>query len=176
MPDHADATGTTQVIPLGDRELQTTRVFAAPPALMFRAWSEADLFRRWWLPRSLEGIALVGCTMDVRTGGSYRLEYAFGGGEPMAFHGRYLEVVPDAKIVWTNDEGENGAVTTVTFAAQADGSTLLTFHERYPSQAARDEALQSGAAALPEQLAQLGALLADLPPHQPAHWPTHRGG
>lgn len=146
---------------IGDRELVITRRFDAPPALVFRAWSEADLFRRWWMPKSVAGVTLVGCEMDVRTGGTYRLEFSAGGPDTMAFYGKYLEVVPNARIVWTNDEGEEGAITTVTFEEQ-DGATLLTFHERYPSAAALEEALQGSAAGLPEQLDQLGELLSSL--------------
>jgi uncharacterized protein YndB with AHSA1/START domain len=145
----------------GDRELVVTRVFDAPPHLVFRAWSEAALFRRWWMPKSAAGVSLVGCDMDVRTGGTYRLEFSAGGPETMAFHGKYLEVVPNERIVWTNDEGEAGAVTTVTFEAQGD-KTLLRFHEAYPTAEALEEALQGSAAALPEQLAQLEALLPEL--------------
>ena len=99
--------------------------------------------------------------MDVRTGGKYRLEFGTAGLGTMAFHGRYLEVVPNERIVWTNDEGEEGAVTTVTFE-DPGGKTLLTFHELYPSNEALEEALQSGAAALPEQMEQLDDLLSSL--------------
>ncbi|MHA6720589.1 SRPBCC domain-containing protein [Sphingomonas sp. RS6] len=150
------APNRTAVARRSDRELAVTRLFDAPPPIVFRAWSEAALFRRWWVPEGA-GITLVGCEMDVRTGGSYRLEFA-AGDETMAFYGKYLEVVPGERIVWTNDEGEAGAVTTVTFQAQ-DGRTLLTFHERYPDAAALDEAMDGSAAGLPIQLDQLGALL-----------------
>ncbi|PTM95461.1 activator of Hsp90 ATPase-like protein [Mycoplana dimorpha] len=95
--------------------------------------------------------------MDVRTGGTYRLEFGAGGSETMAFYGKYLEVVANERIVWTNDEGEEGAVTTVTFEDQG-GKTVLTFHEVYPSQETLEEALQGSAAALPEQLEQLDEL------------------
>lgn len=139
-----------------DRELEVTRLFDAPPRLVFRAWSEAALFRRWWVPEGA-GITLVGCEMDVRTGGSYRLEFA-AGDATMAFHGTYLEVVPDARIVWTNDEEADGAVTTVTFEDR-DGRTLVTYHERYPTAEALEEALAGSAAALPAQFDQLAALL-----------------
>jgi len=152
---------TTTIARLSDFEFAATRTFGAPPASVFRAWSEADLFQRWWMPRSVTGVALVACTMDVRTGGTYRLEFGTGGAETMAFHGKYCDVVPDQRIVWTNDEGEDGAVTTVTFADQ-DGRTLLTFHEAYPSTEALEEALEGPAAALPEQLDQLDALLESL--------------
>ncbi|MGX8249598.1 SRPBCC domain-containing protein, partial [Escherichia coli] len=70
----------------------------------------------------------------------------------------YLDVVPGARIVWTNDEGEEGAITTVTFEDQG-GKTLVTFHELYPTREALDEAMQGSAAGLPTQLDQLDALL-----------------
>jgi uncharacterized protein YndB with AHSA1/START domain len=103
-------------------------------------------------------VSLLSCEMDVRTGGKYRLEFA-AGGQTMAFYGKYLDVVPNERIVWTNDEGEEGAVTTVTFADEG-GKTLLTFHELYPSSEALAEAMTGSAAGLSEQLDQLGELLA----------------
>lgn len=140
-----------------DRELVVTRTFDAPPATVFKAWSEAELFRRWWVPQG-HGISLVSCEMDVRTGGKYRLEFGAGEGT-MAFYGKYLDVVPGKRIVWTNDEGEEGAVTTVTFEDRG-GKTLLTFHELYPTAEALDEAMTGAAAGLPMQLDQLDELLA----------------
>ena len=116
----ASATNPTAAEKRGDRELVITRMFDAPPAVVFRAWSEAELFRRWWVPSSAP-ITLVSCDIDMRTGGTYRLEFG-AGGQTMAFYGKYLEVVPNEKIVWTNDEahdgGEDGAITTVTFVPQ----------------------------------------------------------
>ena len=101
------------------------------------------------------GVSLVSCDMDVRTGGKYRLEFGAGGSDTMAFYGKYLEVVPNERIVWTNDEGEEGAITTVTFEDQG-GKTLLSFHEIYPSKEALEEATAGlGGRALPEQLEQL---------------------
>jgi uncharacterized protein YndB with AHSA1/START domain len=144
-----------------DRELVVTRTFDAPPDLVFKAWSQADLFRRWWMPKSVTGVSLVACEMDVRTGGKYRLEFGTSGSDTMAFYGKYLDVVPNERIVWTNDEGEEGAVTTVTFAEEG-GKTLLTFHEIYPSKEALDEAMTGSAAGLPEQLEQLDELLSGL--------------
>src|SRR3954453_11678714 len=108
------APNPTKVEGLSDRELSGRRVFDAPVDMVFKAWSDPSLFRRWWVPAGA-GINLVGCGMDVRTGGKYRLEFA-AGYQTMAFHGKYLDVVHNQKIVWTNDEGEDdGAVTTVTF-------------------------------------------------------------
>ncbi len=142
----------------GDRELVVTRTFNAPPSTAYRAWSQPELFQRWWVPKSASGISLVSCDMDVLTGGKYRLEFGAGGSDTMAFYGKYLEVVPNERIVWTNDEVEEGAVTTVTFEDQG-GKTLLTFHEIYASKEALEEALQGSATALPEQLEQLDELL-----------------
>jgi len=155
------AQNPTSVERKGDRELVVTRTFNAPPSIVFRAWSQPELFQRWWVPKSAPGVSLVSCEMDVRTGGKYRLEFGAGGSDTMAFYGKYLEVVPNERIVWTNDEGEVGAVTTVTFENQ-DGKTLLTFHEVYPSEEALEEALQGSAAGLPEQLEQLHELLSSM--------------
>ena len=151
----------TSVERRGDRELVVTRTFDAPPSMVYRAWSQPELFRRWWMPKSETGVSLVSCDMDVRTGGKYRLEFGAGGSDTMAFYGKYLEVVPNERIVWTNDEGEEGAVTTVTFGDQG-GRTLLNFHEVYPSREALEEALQGSAAGLPEQLEQLDELLSSI--------------
>jgi uncharacterized protein YndB with AHSA1/START domain len=155
------AQNRTNVERKSERELVVTRTFDAPPNLVFKAWSKADLFRRWWMPKSATGVELVSCDMDVRTGGKYRLEFAAGGRDTMAFYGKYVDVVPDERIVWTNDEGEEGAVTTVTFEDQG-GKTLLTFHEIYPSKEALDEAMMGSAAGLPEQLDQLEELLSTI--------------
>jgi len=154
---HAVAQNRTAVERKSDRELTVTRLFDAPPRLVFRAWAEAELFRRWWVPKGA-GMTLLSCEMDVRTGGKYRLEFAAGGPDTMVFYGKYLEVVPNERIVWTNDEGDEGAVTTVTFADH-DGKTLLTFSELYPSKQGLEEAMQGSAAGLPAQLDQLDELL-----------------
>jgi uncharacterized protein YndB with AHSA1/START domain len=158
--DHPVAQDRTAVTRTSDRELVVTRTFDAPPRVVFRAWAEAALFRRWWVPEGA-GITLVACDMDVRTGGTYRLEFGTGETETMAFYGKYLEVVPDQRIVWTNEEEGEGAVTTVTFEEQG-GKTLLTFHEIYPSKEELDEAMNGSAAGLPTQLDQLDRLLPTL--------------
>jgi uncharacterized protein YndB with AHSA1/START domain len=158
---HVPAQNRTAVKRKSDRELVVTRTFDAPPSIVFKAWSQAELFRRWWMPKSVTGVSLVSCEMDVRTGGKYRLEFGTGESESMAFYGKYLDVVPNQRIVWTNDEGEEGAVTTVTFEEQ-DGKTLLTFHEIYPTKEALDEAMMGSAAGLPEQMDQLDALLSEI--------------
>ena len=154
-----DSQGSNAVERCGDRELVVTRIFDAPRSTVYEAWSQADLFQRWWVPKSAAGISLVSCDLDVRTGGTYRLGFSAGGSDIMTFYGSYIEVVPNDRIVWTNDEGEEGAITTLTFEDR-DAQTLLTFREFYPSREALDEALQGSAAGLPEQLEQLGELLA----------------
>ena len=155
----ADAQNRTSVERKGDRELVVTRTFNAPPSTVYRAWSQPELFQRWWVPKSVSGVSLVSCDMDVRTGGKYRLEFGAGGSDTMAFYGKYLEVVPNERIVWLNEESDEGAVTTVTFEEVA-GKTRVTYHERYPTKAALEEALAGSAEGLPEQFAQLDALLA----------------
>lgn len=152
-----DTSGTRQttVEQTSDREIVVTRTFDAPARLVFEAWSNPDLFRRWWVPRSM-GMTLHDCEMDVRTGGSYRLNF----GEGMDFYGRYLEVVPEVRLVWTNDEGDDSSVTTVTFE-ERDGRTLLVMTELFPTPEAREES--GGAAdATHETFAQLDELLLTL--------------
>jgi uncharacterized protein YndB with AHSA1/START domain len=142
-----------------DRELVVTRTFDAPARIVFEAWSKPELFKRWWIPKSV-GLSLVSCEMDVRTGGTYRFVFSHPDFEqPMAFFGTYREVTPNRRIVWTNEESDQGAVTTVTFE-ESDGKTRVTFHELYPTEAALDEALAGSAEALPEQFVQLDELLA----------------
>jgi uncharacterized protein YndB with AHSA1/START domain len=141
-----------------DFELVVTRTFNAPVHIVFEAWSKPELFKRWWVPKSA-GLSLLSCDMDIRTGGAYRLVFrhpAFD--QPMAFFGTYREVTPNKRIVWTNEESDQGAVTTVTFE-ENDGKTLVTLHERYPTTEALDEALAGSAEGLPEQFAQLDELL-----------------
>jgi uncharacterized protein YndB with AHSA1/START domain len=138
-----------------ERELVVTRTFDAPARLVFEAWTRAELFRRWWLPKSM-GMTLRSIEMDVRTGGRYRL--GFGNG--MDFFGRYLEVTPPARLVWTNEEsGDAGSITTVTFE-EKNGKTLLVLRELYPSKEALDAAGTGAADAMGETFQQLDELLA----------------
>ncbi len=141
-----------------DCELVVTRTFDAPARLVFAAWTRADLFQQWWLPKSMD-MKLESIEMDVRPGGRYRL--GFGGG--MDFFGRYLEVIPPVRLVWTNEEsGDAGPVTTVTFE-EKDGTTLLVLRELYPSKEALDAAGTGAAEVMPETFQQLDELLARWP-------------
>ena len=158
-PGAAGMAGQTHVERVSERELVVRRVFDAPVHLVFQAWSQADLFRKWWMPASV-GINLLSCEMDVRTGGKYRLEFGTDHDNSMSFYGKYLDVVPNARIVWTNDEGEEGSVTTVTFAEVA-GKTELVLRDVYPFKEALDEAMASGSVSgYPEQFTQLDSMLA----------------
>jgi uncharacterized protein YndB with AHSA1/START domain len=140
-----------------ERELVVTRTVNGPARIVFEAWTRPELFKRWWVPRSFP-ISLLSCEMDVRVGGGYRLVFGHEG-STMEFFGRYLEVTPHSRLVWTNDEGDaGGTVTTVTFE-ETDGRTLVVVHDLYPS----GEAVESGStSAMPEALEQLDELLADL--------------
>ena len=142
-----------------DFELVVTRTFNAPAHIVFEAWSNPELFKLWWVPKSV-GMSLLSCDMDIRTGGTYRLVFSHPAfDQPMAFFGTYKEVTPHKRLVWTNEDSDQGAVTTVTFE-ENDGKTLVTFHELYPTTAALEEALAGSAEGLPEQFAQLDELLA----------------
>ena len=142
-----------------ERELVVTRTFDAPPRLVFEAWTTPELMTQWWAPKSI-GVPLLACEMDVRTGGGYRLVFGHDASQSMAFVGQYLEVSPPSRLVWTNEEEEDGAVTTVTFEDK-DGKTLLTVLETYPSKAALEKG-RGAEEGMPEQFAQLDALLATL--------------
>lgn len=154
------AKNETVVARKSDLELVVTRVFDGPTHIVFEAWSRPELFQRWWVPKSL-GVPLRACEMDVRTGGGYRLEFGHDAANAMAFFGKYTEVIPSQKIVWTNEESGEITVTTVTFEDQG-GKTLLTFSELYPTKEACDEAITGSAAGLPGQFEQLDDLLPEL--------------
>jgi uncharacterized protein YndB with AHSA1/START domain len=146
-----------------ERELVVTRTINGPARLVFEAWTKPELFKRWWVPKSVD-MTLLSCDLDARVGGKYRLVFSHPASpEPMAFFGTYLEVMPHSRLVWTNEEGDGSeVVTTVTFEEKG-GKTLLVVHDLYPSKEALDAAIASGSTgALPETLDQLDELLATL--------------
>jgi uncharacterized protein YndB with AHSA1/START domain len=143
-----------------ERELLTTRSFNAPARIVFEAWTRPELMQRWWVPRSM-GMTLLSCEMDVRVGGKYRLQFSHPDvPEPVAFFGTYKEVIPNARLVWTNEESPDGSITTVTFEEKG-GRTTLLMHELFPSKEALD-ANGGMENALPETFGQLDELLASL--------------
>jgi uncharacterized protein YndB with AHSA1/START domain len=160
MGDRASK-GRTAVERRSELELVVTRTFDAPVRLVFDAWTKPDLFKLWWAPKSM-GVPLLSCEMDVRTGGGYRLTFGHDASSSMSFFGKYLEVSPPSRLVWTNDEsGGDAAVTTVTFEEEG-GRTLLVLRELYPSKEAMDEAFLGMEDAMPEQFEQLDELLITL--------------
>jgi uncharacterized protein YndB with AHSA1/START domain len=161
--DTAPAKRHTSVERASDREVLVRRTIRGPARLVFEAWSKPELIMRWWTPKSI-GISFVSCEADVRTGGTYRFVFRHPDFEqPMAFFGRYIEVIPNAKIVWTNEEsGEEGSVTTLTLEERGE-ETLLVIRDVYPTKEAADEAIQSGGiGGFSEQFDQLEELLASL--------------
>jgi uncharacterized protein YndB with AHSA1/START domain len=151
--------GSARVDRKSERELVITRTINGPARLVFEAWTTPELFRQWWVPKSL-GMSLLSCDMDVRVGGRYRLAFAYGDSEA-AFFGTYQEVTPHSRLVWTNEENDEGSVTTVTFAEQGD-KTLLVMHELYASKEALDAEGTGAAEAMGESFEQLDELLATL--------------
>ncbi|HZE98606.1 MAG TPA: SRPBCC family protein [Planctomycetota bacterium] len=153
-------TNRTTVERKSERELVVTRTFNGPARIVFEAWTKPELFKRWWVPKST-GVSLLSCEMDVRVGGKYRLAFGNDASKPMEFFGRYIEVTPHSRLVWTNDESDDGAVTTVTFEEKG-GKTLLVMHELYPSKEALDGAIAGMEGGMPETFEQLDELLVTL--------------
>jgi uncharacterized protein YndB with AHSA1/START domain len=143
-----------------ERELVVTRTFNGPARIVFEAWTRPELLKRWWAPKST-GVSLLSCEADVRVGGTYRFVFGHDASKPMAFFGRYIEVTPHSRLVWTNDESDQGAVTTVTFEEKG-GKTLLVMHELYPSKEALDGALAGMEGGMHETFEQLDELLVTL--------------
>jgi len=157
--DPTSGKNRTTVERKSERELVVTRTFNGPARIVFEAWTKPELLKRWWAPKSF-GVSFLSCEADVRTGGTYRFVFSHPASEqPMAFFGRYLEVTPPSRLVWTNDESADGAVTTVTFEERG-GETLVVMNDLYPSKEALDAAIASGSTGgMPETFAQLDELL-----------------
>jgi uncharacterized protein YndB with AHSA1/START domain len=152
----------TEVERRSERELVVTRTVDAPARHVFEAWTKPELLKRWWAPKSF-GISFISCEADVRTGDTYRFVFSHAASEQaVAFFGRYIEVTPHSRIVWTNEESADGAVSTVTFEEKGD-KKLLVLHELYPSKQALDDAIASGSTSgAGEQFEQLDTPLATL--------------
>src|SRR5262245_17680112 len=145
-----------------EREMVVKRTFDAPARIVFEAWTKPELLKRWWVPKSF-GVTLLSCEADVRAGGTYRLVFGSADSKPMEFFGRYIEVTPHSRLVWTNEEGgDGGAVTTLTFEEKG-GKTLLVMRDLYPSKEALDAAIASGSTCgMDETFDQLDELLVAL--------------
>ena len=142
--ESADVQNRTYVDRKSDHEMVVTRTFDARAHTVFEAWAKPELFSQWWVPESF-GMTLLACDMDVRVGGGYRLAFSHpASDQPMSFFGTYTEVIADTRIVWTNEESDDGPVTTVTFEEHG-GKTVLVVHNRFPSKEALDAEIASGA-------------------------------
>ena len=155
----ASMSNRTTVDRKSERELVVTRTFNGPARIVFEAWTKPELLKRWWAPKST-GVSLLSCEADVRVGGRYRFEFGHEASKPMVFFGRYIEVIPNLRLVWTNDESD-GAVTTVTFEEKG-GQTRVVMHELHPSKEALDAAIAGMEGGMSETFGQLDELLASL--------------
>ena len=153
-------TSGTTLTRISERELVVTRSFNAPARIVFEAFTQPALLKLWWVPKST-GVSMLSCEADVRVGGRYHFEFGTDPAQTMAFFGKYLEVVPPSRLVWTNEESSEGAVTTVTFR-ESDGKTMLVLHELYPSKEALDRSIAGMEGGMSEMLEQLDELLPGL--------------
>ena len=136
--------GTLAIAAKGDREITMTRRFAAPAAMVFEAWTNPALLRRWLL--GPPGWTMPVCEVDFRVGGGYRYEWRNEQGQTMGVGGVYREIDPPHRFVATERFDEawypGESLITITFAEQ-DGETEMTTTMRYESTAARDGVLKS---------------------------------
>ena len=137
------SSGTATVTLPGDEQILITREFDAPRHLVYRAWTEPELVKRWW---SGERGEMTIAEIDLRVGGGWRYVMVTDEGFEVAFHGEYREIVPNERIVSTEvyegmPEGE--ALNTVTFT-EMDGRTTLTVLVEHASKEARDAHIDSG--------------------------------
>jgi uncharacterized protein YndB with AHSA1/START domain len=133
----------TNVERTSDRERVVTRTINGPARVVYEAWTQPAIFKRWWVPKA-SAMSLLSCELDVRVGGKYRLVFDFGASKTMAFFGTYTDVVPASRLVWTNEEDPaGGPVSTLTFEERGD-KTLLVLTERYPSKEALDAVIGEG--------------------------------
>jgi uncharacterized protein YndB with AHSA1/START domain len=127
-----------------DDQILVTREFDAPKHLVYRAWTEPELVKRWWTAN--RGTMTV-CDMDVRVGGTWRWVMLTNDANfEVAFHGEYLEIVPEEKLVSTEEyEGAPGAqaVNTMTLT-EKDGRTTLSILTQHASKQNRDMHIESG--------------------------------
>jgi uncharacterized protein YndB with AHSA1/START domain len=156
QPERAE--NPTTVARKSNREIVVTRTFDSPAPAVFEAWTRPELFRLWWAPKSM-GAVLSACEIDARTGGGYRMTFGEAGPDSATFFGKYLEVTPPSRLVWTNEESDDAPVTTVTFEDRGE-RTLLVLSELYGSAEPPPEVVAGMQPMMSEQFAQLEELLA----------------
>jgi uncharacterized protein YndB with AHSA1/START domain len=138
---------TLTVTTPSDLEVMMTRTFDAPRHLVYEAWTKPAPLRRWF---GGEGGELIVCDIDLRVGGSFRFVWRLREGGEMGFGGAYREIVPNERIVVTEnfdppyDQEMGGEAVTTTTLVERDGKTTLTSTTRYRSREARDGAIATG--------------------------------
>ncbi|HXW46363.1 MAG TPA: SRPBCC family protein [Streptosporangiaceae bacterium] len=139
----AVTSGAAVVTLPSDTQILITREFAAPRHLVWRAWTEPDLIRRWW---SGDRGEVTSVTNDLRVGGAWRWVMRANPGFEVAFHGEYLEIEPDERLVRTEVfEGAPDAAAVSTLSlTEAGGRTTTTILVQHSSQQNRDAHLNSG--------------------------------
>jgi len=121
--------------------LEIKRFINAPPARVYKAWTDPAELQRWFGP---EDVRTIKIDADVRVGGKYRWDLQKQDGEEWACLGEYRELVPGKKIVftwkWDDDEAweNHNSVVTVEFSARDGGTEVKLTHEKLPSEESRD--------------------------------------
>jgi uncharacterized protein YndB with AHSA1/START domain len=132
-----------------DEQILITREFDAPRHLVYKAWTTPELVKRWWHANRGE-VTVV--EIDLRVGGTWRYVMVADDGFEVGFHGEYLEIVPNERIVSTEiyeglpegvSEEEAATVNTATFI-EADGRTTVTLLVQATSKISRDAIIESG--------------------------------
>ena len=139
----ASKVDTTTFTTPSDRELAMTRVFDAPRALVWDAWTSPEHVPHWLL--GPEGWTMPVCEIDLRPGGAWHFVWRRSDGSEMEMHGVYREVEPPGRLVSTESWGGDWPETVNTLVlAEQDGRTTITMTILYPSKDARDAALETG--------------------------------
>jgi uncharacterized protein YndB with AHSA1/START domain len=140
------SSGTARVTLPAEDQILITREFDAPKHLVYRAWTEPELVRRWWTANRGE---MTLCEIDLRVGGAWRYVMATPNGTEVGFHGEYREIVPDERLVTTEayegipDADLHAALDTLTLT-ETGGRTTLTLLVEHPTREGRDAHVNSG--------------------------------
>jgi len=135
--------GTAIVTLPTDTQIIITREFDAPKHLVYRVWTTPDLIKRWWGGERGE---VTSAEVDLRVGGNWRYVMIAHGGFEVAFHGEYIEIVPNERIVSTEVyEGAPGAAAVSTFTLTEEaGRTTMTLLVQHDNKSNRDAHVNSG--------------------------------
>jgi len=129
-----------------DTQILITREFDAPCELVWRAWTEPELVRRWWHANRGE---MTVCEIELRVGGRWRYVMVTPDGFEVGFHGEYREIVPCERLVSTEayegipDADEHAALDTLMLE-EIDGRTRMTILVEHPTKEGRDMHIESG--------------------------------